>query len=191
MNEIASVKPGRGCPSGAATIEQPNGSAIGNPPHEPTDGNRQLVRTLTKFMPHEMIADELGIHYTTLYKYYRDDLSAGKREVIKALGSKAITKAMAGDNQMILAYLRTFGGWNEPHRHEHSGPGGGPIPVAAIHAHMMGKSTDELTAIERFLSELVGSHGGDASGYLVADGSGIAADRAPDIARPQNGGPAG
>ncbi len=132
-----------------------------------------LVRTLTKFMPHEMIADELGIHLSTLYKHYRNELGEGKRDVIKALGSKVITKAMSGDNQMIMFYLKTFGGWNEPHRHEISGPGGGAIPVAALHAFLLGKSEDELASIDQFLSALLGSAGVVVpAGLITAGGDG-------------------
>lgn len=127
---------------------------IGNPPHEVTEENRQKVRILSKVLTNDMVADEIGISRSSLYKHYSAELGEGKREAVKALGGKVLTKALNGDNDMIKFYLKAQGGWSEKQVHELSGPGGGPIPMTHLHAVFQGLNDDELAVAERILSAI-------------------------------------
>jgi len=163
MNELAAIPEKRpnGCPPGQGVVTLPNGSRIGNPPHVPTDATRALVRRLNQTLPVTLIGDVLGIATSTLYVHYRAELAESKAALVEELGKSVIAKARNGDNDMIKFYLKNHGGWDETKRHEHSGPGGGPIThvdVARLAEAFRGMTDDERAIAKRVLS-LVASTG--------------------------------
>ena len=59
---------------------------VGRPKHKPTDQNRKLVKILSAGgMTQEDVAAELGIHFQTLVKYYREEYESGSRMIVAEL----------------------------------------------------------------------------------------------------------
>jgi len=99
----------------------PRGS-WGNPPHQPTEAYREEVRKLAKvyspYMAQRAIARKLGISRDTLLNYYRDDLDAGRDEMLAAVGAQMVNRALdasnptiKGDIQAQMFILARLGGW--------------------------------------------------------------------------------
>lgn len=137
---------------------------IGNPPHVPTDANREKVRTYAKVMSQEMIANALGVSTDTLQRHYRKEFNEGKREAVASVGAKLLSKALAGNLTAMIFYLRTQGGWAV--RHEHTGPNGGPLQTIDLTAFLADKSEEELAQIEQVLDALATAGGVDVAGLL-------------------------
>ncbi len=144
------------------------GGSIGQKPFVPTDEHRRLIMALTKVLNHDMIAAQLGISKITLYRHFEHELQAGKAEAIKVIGGKILAQAMEGCRTSQIFYLKTVGGWTQNHRHEHTGPGGGPIQTFDFSSFLEGKSIDELDAIIPVLEQLCAAAGVD--GYEGVDG---------------------
>jgi len=167
MNEPSPVRRDRrGCPPGAGVIAaQPKGGEIGrigNPPHEPTDALRRLVREHSRAGIEDWeIAEEAGFSVSTLFKHYGDDFRSGRREVKRSIGAGVIKRALEGNQADAHFFLRTKGGWIQPQRIEHTGKDGGPIATLNLHAYLEGKSADELAVIEGVIVELLAA--GDSS----------------------------
>lgn len=75
------------------------------------------------------IAQQIGIDKRTLYKHFRAELDHGKATIVSRVGAQVVKKALAGDNAMMVFYLRNHGGdaWKDKQRHEHAGPDGQPL----------------------------------------------------------------
>ena len=102
----------------------------GQPPFEPTEADRELVRTMAASgIPQVNIARCIrgGIDPKTLRKNFRDELDTSallaNNEVAKTLYQKAI----AGDTTAMIWWTKTRMRWSE--RHEITGEDGGPINV--------------------------------------------------------------
>lgn len=150
---------------------------IGNPPHVPTEESRKLVRDLAPYLPNNLLAEKMGIARSTLHKYYQEELSAGKAELVAELGRSVIAKARNGDNDMIKYYLNGPGGWNPKQVHEHVGAGGGPIQhvdLSRLAVEFAGMSEDELAVAERVLALVASS--GPAGGPDLGGGSATAVE---------------
>lgn len=106
--------------------------------------------------PQMVIASILGIHVNTLPKHFRDELDNGLAKANAMVGGKLFTRAMEGDNACIFFWMKTRAGWRDVSTHEHSGPGGGPIPLK----DMSGYSDEQLDQLARAAAILAG---GDAS----------------------------
>lgn len=103
-----------GTPPGQGTHAGANGGGrIGQPPFEPTEAQRQEVRTLAKVISQKMIADMFGIHPKTLRLHFKAELAEGKREAAMRVGSMILTKALAGNLTAAIFYAKTQLGWHE------------------------------------------------------------------------------
>lgn len=129
----------RGTPPGKAVMEGPGTSKgggkgrIGNPPFVPTEEQRQLVRTLAKAFPihnEHFIAARAGISYSTLHRHFKDDMVIGRAEMLAAVGSQMISRAINADardaNGQLIAkgdieaqkfVLSRLGGWTTKVEH--------------------------------------------------------------------------
>ena len=103
---------------------------VGRPPYQPTKEGRQMV---TVFRANGVdvgdIAHQLGIDKKTLYAYFSEELAHGKATIVSRIGAQVIKRALAGDNSMIVFYLKNHGGdaWKDKQRLEHTGPNGAPL----------------------------------------------------------------
>lgn len=48
----------------------------------------------------------------SLYKYYGDDISEARAEVVSSIGGKVVQQALDGDQKSQELYLRSKGGWS-------------------------------------------------------------------------------
>ena len=132
----------------------------GRPEHEPTKASRDLVQ-LHKALgtDQETIALLLEIDPKTLRKHYRTELDTGKARMIGAVGGRLFKAAMgepiydengrkvgetSGDLTAQIFIMKTQGGWSTTKKHEHSGPGGGPL--RHIGAEMTAEEAQEAYA---------------------------------------------
>lgn len=125
----------RGTPKGAGTVPGGRGGMIGNPPFVPTEHQRLQVRALAQiFPPHaqRFIALKMGFSEDTLTRHFRDDLDLGRADMLAAVGSQLIKRALNGADESVKGDLDAqkfvmarLGGWTQ--RVEMSGPGGKPI----------------------------------------------------------------
>jgi hypothetical protein len=158
----------RGTPRGAGTVAPAHGGLIGNPRFVPTDEQRLKVRTLAKTFPthsQHLIAVLLGISDDTLTRHFKDDLELGRAEMLAAIGSQMIQRAIdaetidgkgqkvaKGDLDAQKFILARLGGWTT--KVEMTGKGGGPIEYSNM--------TEE--EIDRRIAELTGKYAGPGEG---------------------------
>lgn len=67
-------------------------------------------------VPHDQIADIVGISKTTMYKHYRQELDIGLAKTVANLANTLVQKALNGDNTCLIFFLKTKGrdfGWAE------------------------------------------------------------------------------
>lgn len=115
----------------------------GQQPFVPTEEQRQKVRTLAKTMKAEQpaarawIASQLGISPSTLDRHFKDDLTAGRAEVVASLGATLIGVAMGTVTEIsrerldaIKYALARIGGWSA--KVEVGGHDGRPIDVVDL-----------------------------------------------------------
>jgi hypothetical protein len=108
---------------------------FGNPAFVPTDDQRAKVRTLAKAFPpaaEHFIARLIGIERTTLRKYFADDLELGRAEMLAAVASQFINRALdaaaptaKGDSDAQKFILARLAHWSS--KVEMTGRDGGPI----------------------------------------------------------------
>lgn len=118
---------------------------FGNVPFVPTEEQRKKVRALAKTCKHEQpmarewIASQLGISTRTLDRHFKDDLIAGRGEVVASLGAWLIGVAMGTVNgeavtkermDAVKFALARMGGWSA--KVEMSGPDGRPMEVVDL-----------------------------------------------------------
>lgn len=107
----------------------------GNQPFVPTDEQRQKVRTYAKTFPvhgEHYIARLMGFSKDTLRRHFADDLELGRAEMLAAVGSQMVNRAMNADNETVKGdldaqkfILARLGGWTT--KVEMTGKGGRPI----------------------------------------------------------------
>lgn len=125
----------RGAPPGAGVYEPPHGGRIGNPPFVPTEEQRAKVRTYAKTFPahgEHFIARLMGFSRDTLRRHFADDIELGRAEMLAAVGSQMINRAMNADSETAKGdidaqkfILARLGGWTT--KVEMTGRGGRPI----------------------------------------------------------------
>ena len=91
----------------------PNLARRGNA-HVPTDETRNLVRwhAITGTL-RPVICDILGISEDTLRRYYRDELDQGLAECNRQVATTLFRKAIGGDNQCMIFWLKTRALWRD------------------------------------------------------------------------------
>lgn len=108
------------------------------PAFKPTTEQRAQVQALSSFgVPQDVIAEFLSIDPKTLRKYFPDELKKASlqanAQVAKFLFTAASGQALgrgasyADCIRAAMFWAKTRMGWNEVHKHELSGPGGGPV----------------------------------------------------------------
>lgn len=134
------ARKGRGTPPGKGVVLA-NGGRIGNPPFVPTEEQRYKVRQYAKAFPvagEHHIARLIGVCRQTLRNHFADDLALGRAEMLAAVGSQMVNRALdangtspdgkplaKGDLDAQKFVLARLGNWST--KVEHAGPGGGPI----------------------------------------------------------------
>lgn len=102
---------------------------------EPTADERSKVRLYAGLgMTQEQIGHLLGKSVDSLDRYCRDDLDAGKAEIIAKVAGSLVKKAMGGDTASAIFYLKTQARWKETSVQEHTGAGGGAIQIEQVSA---------------------------------------------------------
>lgn len=123
----------------------------GRPPYEPTDELRAKVKAAVGFgMKVEQIAILIGVSYSTLLKYYGEEIALGRVNMEFQLTGKMYAMAMAGHFGALQYLDKTRNGHVERVKLEHSGPDGAPIPVEQP---LKGLPLDKLRQIEKILAE--------------------------------------
>lgn len=85
-----------------------------NPPHVPTDANRQAVQLHAMVgTTQENIAGLLGISVDTLAKYYRKELDTSLDMANAAVGGALYRKAINGDTTAMIFWMKTRARWRE------------------------------------------------------------------------------
>jgi hypothetical protein len=117
--------------------------------HEKTKENSDIARRLSALgCPFEDIAKKLQISSDTLVRRYREELDAGRIDANSAVAGSLYKKAVNGDTQAAIFWLKTRGGkgvWKETDRLELTGADGGAIQTANI--DMSKLDTDTLTKL--------------------------------------------
>ncbi len=116
----------------------------GRKPHEPTDAQRQLVSLhATVGTTHETIADILGIHKETLYKYYTPELKQAREKANATIGGALFNKAKGGDTTAMIFWLKTRARWRETVDISNEDGSLKPEPVAAAVMAALAKIHDD------------------------------------------------
>jgi hypothetical protein len=103
----------------------------GPQPWKPTEDERRLVEHYVAIgYTQPQIAALMGKSEDSLQRYCRDELDLGQLKVNAKIGGKLFQKAMSGDTASLIFWAKTRMGWKETDRLEHTGPGGGAIPIA-------------------------------------------------------------
>lgn len=107
----------------------------GRPQYQPTKEHRELVELgAANAMPHHEIARVLGIGIHTLRRVYGRQLRVARLKAKMKMGGRLFNAGMAGNTKAMIHWLSMRGGdeWKPlPLRHQHGGPDGGVIPIAA------------------------------------------------------------
>lgn len=96
----------------------PDKKPTGRRPFVPTDENRRTVRTLARYgVPHENIANVIGISRPTLSKSFRHELDLGKSEANAAVMQTCFQMATSGRHPAATFFwLKCQAGWRERER---------------------------------------------------------------------------
>lgn len=107
----------------------------GRPRHQPNKETRELVELgAANAMPHMEIARVLGIGIHTLRREYGRELRVARLKAKLKMGGRLFNAGMAGNTKAMIHWLSMRGGdeWKPPAlKHQHSGPNGAAIPIAA------------------------------------------------------------
>lgn len=170
----------RGTPPGQGTIVPTHGGRIGNPPFVATPEQRAQVRQLAKAFPkggERYIARLIGIDRQTLRKHFADELELGRAEMLAAVASQFINRALdegkVDDKGQTIAkgnldaqkfILARLGGWST--KVEHSGPDGGAIPTTFD----LGKlAPEQLEAMLPVIDQLLGAAGAEPGEFTEVE----------------------
>ena len=127
----AAVKPKKLTTSGNNRGLGSKPGECGSPPHVVTREARNLVGAyMIAGLSQEQAARALCISVETLHRHYRHELDNAHADAVAGVGGSLLQRAMAGDTQSAIFYLKTRGRWSETSKVEHSGPDGGKIEVA-------------------------------------------------------------
>ena len=91
----------------------------GRPKFELNEENRQQVELAVGFgLNQDQIAKLMNCDVTTLRKYFRHELDAGKEKLVMSIGSQLYKKAMKGDTISAIFLAKTKAGFRETVEHE-------------------------------------------------------------------------
>jgi hypothetical protein len=127
-------------PNAKVRDDDARGKPAGQPgrgvqPFQPTEEQRSRVRTLAKTFPvhgEHYIARLMGFSRDTLRRHFADDMELGRAEMLAAVGSQMVNRALdanaetaKGDLDAQKYILARLGGWTT--KVEMTGKGGGPV----------------------------------------------------------------
>jgi hypothetical protein len=106
---------------------------IRTPPHVPNQTLRNMVGVMAAGgFEHQKIAQALGISRTTMWKYYRAEITEGAAKVDANVVLKLYQDATGNDRKVGVTaakwWTQSRMGWTE--KHEHTGAGGAPLNPA-------------------------------------------------------------
>ena len=76
-----------------------------------------------------LIADELRISTTTLYKYFKKELEHGGSRIKAKIGANIVEMALKKDKACMFFYMKTQAGWCERGRSGGDDSAGAPLEV--------------------------------------------------------------
>lgn len=165
MQEPAIKQDRRGAPRGDQS--KPKGrrregtkheGRMGNLPFEPTDAQRELVRTFGSLLTNEQLALKLGISSDTLSLHMKDELAAARVDAVALVAGKLFQQAMKGDRTSQIFFLKTKGGWTQRQQIEVEGQ-------ASIKLNLGNLTDDQIRAaipVFEALAAAAGDSGGDS-----------------------------
>lgn len=145
----------------------------GQPPHIPTDDNRQKVRTFAKVINQKAIAILLGVSEDTIQRHYRKEFDEGRAEAVARLGKDLLTSALSGNRRDRIKYLETQGakyGWSR--KLEISGADGGPVQLIDLTPQLQGMTDDQISAAIPIIEGLLTGLSDDGVPSYDATGAG-------------------
>jgi DNA-binding XRE family transcriptional regulator len=81
------------------------------PLHKPTDQNRRTVEAMSAYgIPHEEIAEVIGISRKTLTKHYQRELNISLAKANAKIAEKLFARAAEGDVKAMMFWLERRGG---------------------------------------------------------------------------------
>lgn len=87
----------------------------GRPPHDPTDANRKIVALMAGIgLPHERIAEKIGVAVETMQLHYERDLANGETEFLTQAGNVVARNLAKGDQraaEFVLTHKGKKYGW--------------------------------------------------------------------------------
>ena len=102
--------------------------AGGRPKHKPTEKDRNTVKVMVAVgIPHEQIADVIGIDDKTLRKHYGQEIKTAKAEANAKVGQTLFNKAVNGDTTAAIWWSKSQMGWKDASRVEITGEDGAPL----------------------------------------------------------------
>lgn len=120
----------------------------GRPPRgeeHPREDYRNRIKLMTAIgIPQTQMAGVLKMGLDTLHRHYKDELAYGKGEADTVVGGKIFEAAKRGESWACALWATRRMGWKETTATEVSGPGGGPVALAAVD---MTKLTEEQLAV--------------------------------------------
>ncbi len=86
----------------------------GQPQHEPTAEQRNLVRALAGYgAPQDYIAGEIGVSKPTLLKHYAEELNSGVAKANSLVVESLFKTAVKGNVTAQIFWLKCRAGWRE------------------------------------------------------------------------------
>lgn len=98
--------------------------------HIPTDEHKRIVEKLSAFgCTVGQISTALKIPSATLHKYYSDEINIGAVSANAKVAETLYRKALSGDTNCMIFWLKTRAKWKEPTSLEISGTDGAPVQI--------------------------------------------------------------
>ena len=110
----------------------------GRPQIELTAEQKSELKTLSKVLNAEQIADYFGISRTTFFEIKNRDeevavlYKKGKSEAVASIAAGLLKKAQGGDLGAQIFYLKTQAGWKEKSAVEHTSPDESMKPTTIV-----------------------------------------------------------
>lgn len=137
------------------------GGLIGQPPHEPTDETRAIVRENFAVNGRTWCAIQIGCSVDTVSRHYKPEIEISNATACALVATAQFKKAIEGDgaSQRFFLITRGKGEWSPKIKHEHTGADGGPIHTVNITPFLEGKTDEQLAFIEQLLEQIAASGG--------------------------------
>jgi len=92
------------------------------PLHKPTDQNRRTVEAMSAYgIPHEEIAEVIGISRKTLTKHYQRELNISLAKANAKIAESLYRQATGGNTTAAIWWSKARMGWKETQKQEVDG----------------------------------------------------------------------